>query len=86
MCPEFQKQLILLNLNGVETSTNAQNAQVEYIPLCVGGFHEPDPWCTLFLVTAQLTRAVTLENITSCFHAVRVPEKGISSDPQHFSW
>ena len=27
--PEHQKQLIFLNLNGVEPSTNAQNAQVE---------------------------------------------------------
>ena len=27
--PDDQKPLILLNLNGVETSTNAQNAQVK---------------------------------------------------------
>ena len=38
-----QKPLILLNLNGVETSTNAQNAQVEESLLCAGGVHEPDP-------------------------------------------
>ena len=35
--------LILLNLNGVETSTNAQNAQVEESLLCAGGVHEPHP-------------------------------------------
>ena len=41
--PDDQKPLILLNLNGVETSTNAQNAEVEYSLLCAGGLHEPDP-------------------------------------------
>ena len=41
--PEYQKPLILLNVNGVETSTNAQNAQVEQSLLYAGGVHEPDP-------------------------------------------
>ena len=38
-----QKPLIMLILNEVKTSTNAQNAQVEWSPLCAGGVHEPDP-------------------------------------------
>ena len=39
----------------------------------------------IFSVTAQLTRGLTLVDFTSCFfHSVRVPEKGISHDPQHF--
>ena len=41
--PDDQKRLILLDLNGVKTSTNAQNAQVEWSPLCAGVVHEPDP-------------------------------------------
>ena len=43
----------------------------------------PDALC--FLVTAHLTRALTLLYFTSWFHSVRVPEKGISHDPQHLS-
>ena len=39
--PDDQKALILLNLKGVETSTNTQNAQVEQSLLCAGGVHEP---------------------------------------------
>ena len=69
---EYQKQLILLNLNGVVTSTNAQNAQVQWSLLCTGGVHG----CTLLLVTAQLTRASALVHLTSCFHSVCVLEKG----------
>ena len=38
--PDDQKLLILLNLNGVETSTNAQKAQVEWSHLCAGRMHE----------------------------------------------
>ena len=41
--PDDQKPLILSNLNGVETSTNAQNAQVEWSLLCAEGVHELDP-------------------------------------------
>ena len=41
--PEYQKQLILFNLNGVETSTHAQSALAEWSLLCAGGVHEPDP-------------------------------------------
>ena len=41
--PDDPKPLILLNLNGVKTSTNAQNAQVERSLLCAGGVHELDP-------------------------------------------
>ena len=43
--------------------------------------HEPDLYCTLFFVTAQLTRALC--TYTSCFHSVRVLEKCISHDPRH---
>ena len=39
-----QMQLIWLDLNGVETSTNAQSAAQEvWSLLCAGGVHEPDP-------------------------------------------
>ena len=38
-----QTPLIFLNLSGVNTSTNAQNAQVEQSLLSAGGVHEPDP-------------------------------------------
>ena len=31
--------------------------------------HKLDPRCTMFLVTARLTRALTLVHITSCFHS-----------------
>ena len=41
--PEYQKLPILLILNGVKTSTNAQNAHVEQSLLCAGGMHELDP-------------------------------------------
>ena len=41
--PDDPKPLILLNLNGAKTSTNAQNAQVEQCLLRAGGVHEPDP-------------------------------------------
>ena len=41
--PDYQKPLILSNLSGVKTSTNAQSAQVEYRLICAGGVHEPDP-------------------------------------------
>ena len=34
--PVCRKPLIVSNLNGVETSTNAQNAQVEWSVLCAG--------------------------------------------------
>ena len=34
---DYQKQLISLNLNGVETSTNAQTAQVEGSPVIKRG-------------------------------------------------
>ena len=34
---DYQKPLILLSLNGVKTSTNAQNAQGEWSLLCAGG-------------------------------------------------
>ena len=41
---DYQKPLtLLMNLNGVKTSTNAQNAQVEQGLLRAGGVHEPDP-------------------------------------------
>ena len=40
----------------------------------------PDAHCSQFLYS------LTLEcTYTSCFHSVRVPEKGISHDPQHSS-
>ena len=71
--PECQKQLILLNLNEVETSTNAQDAQVSRVSCAQE--RELDPWCTMFSVTAQLTRALTLVHLTSCCNSVRVPEK-----------
>ena len=37
-----QKPVVLSNLNGVETSTNAENAQVEWNLLCAEGVHELD--------------------------------------------
>ena len=40
---ECEGQLVLLNLNRVETSTNAQNPQVEWSFFCEGGVHERDP-------------------------------------------
>ena len=39
--PEYQKQLVLLKLNGVDTSTNAQNAG-EWSLMCAGEVHEVD--------------------------------------------
>ena len=83
--PPKQKQQTLFNLNRVETSTNVQHAQVEWSLLCASGVHEPDPCCTLFVVTARLTRALTLVHITSCVHPAHVPENVILSDPQHLS-
>ena len=50
--PENHKQLTLLNLDGVETSMNAQDAQVEWSLLCAGGvartfslMHPVFSWC-----------------------------------------
>ena len=40
---DYQKPLILLNLNRVKTSTNAQEAPEEYSLLCARGVHELDP-------------------------------------------
>ena len=41
--PDCQKPLILSNLSGDKTSTNAQSEQIEYCLFCAGGVHEPDP-------------------------------------------
>ena len=46
---DFQKQLNLLNLNVVETSTNAQDAQVE--SLVCRSMHEPDPLMHFFIIS-----------------------------------
>ena len=71
--PDDQKLLILLNLNGVETSTNAQKAQVEWSPLCARRMHElfQQACCTQHLAQFILDA----HSYASCVHSVRVPEK-----------
>ena len=76
--PEYQKQLILLNLKGVEASTNAQNAQVEWSLLYAGGCMNlildalcfwcvsPDAHCSQFLYSLILECTHKVFSLSPC--------------------
>ena len=55
--PDHQKQLTLLNLSGGETSTNAQDAQVEKNLFCAGG-------CTNLIPDAPLLSVSVLHTVS----------------------
>ena len=74
---DHQNRLILLNLRGVETSTNMQNAQVERSLFAQEECMHliPD---VFFLVSVILHNSYWMRIRTrSVFHSVCVPEKGI---------